>query len=64
MIANINRLRWHGHYSSQYASGMSGPIVIYGPHTSQYDVCIPARICAMSSEMVLIQTRSISDLSS
>lgn len=29
---------WHGHYSSQYASGLSGPMVIYGPNTTEYDI--------------------------
>ncbi|KAL1306441.1 hypothetical protein AAFC00_005140 [Neodothiora populina] len=29
---------WHSHYSSQYASGMSGPIVIYGPQNAKYDI--------------------------
>lgn len=29
---------WHSHYSSQYASGLSGPIVIYGPINVPYDI--------------------------
>lgn len=30
---------WHAHYSSQYASGLSGPIVVYGPNqTMDYDI--------------------------
>lgn len=30
---------WHGHYSSQYVNGMSGPIVIHGPASdNDYDI--------------------------
>lgn len=29
---------WHSHWSSQYASGLSGPIVVYGPKNANYDV--------------------------
>lgn len=29
---------WHSHYSSQYASGLAGPIVIHGPKNAKYDV--------------------------
>ncbi len=28
---------YHSHYSSQYASGLAGPIVIYGPKNVEYD---------------------------
>ncbi|TVY80676.1 oxidoreductase ptaK [Lachnellula suecica] len=28
---------YHGHYSAQYASGLLGPMVIYGPDNSTYD---------------------------
>ncbi|EMC99909.1 hypothetical protein BAUCODRAFT_136452 [Baudoinia panamericana UAMH 10762] len=28
---------WHSHYSSQYASGLAGPMVIYGPNQTSYD---------------------------
>lgn len=31
---------WHSHYSSQYASGLVGPIVVYGPNNSIYDIDI------------------------
>ncbi|KAK5130265.1 hypothetical protein LTR08_002266 [Meristemomyces frigidus] len=31
---------WHSHYSSQYASGLLGPMVIYGPKNADYDVDI------------------------
>ncbi|KAK4570010.1 hypothetical protein LTR86_002980 [Recurvomyces mirabilis] len=29
---------WHAHYSAQYAGGILGPMIIYGPHDSSYDV--------------------------
>ncbi|RMX73769.1 hypothetical protein D0869_13271 [Hortaea werneckii] len=29
---------WHSHYSSQYASGLAGPVVIHGPKNADYDV--------------------------
>lgn len=29
---------YHTHYSAQYASGAVGPIVVYGPYNSGYDV--------------------------
>ncbi|KAI8243845.1 oxidoreductase [Colletotrichum sp. SAR 10_96] len=29
---------YHSHYSSQYAGGLTGPIVIYGPGKSAYDI--------------------------
>ena len=29
---------WHSHYSSQYSSGVQGPLVIYGPPSTYYDV--------------------------
>lgn len=30
---------WHGHYSSQYVNGMSGPIVVHGPASdNDYDI--------------------------
>lgn len=29
---------WHAHYSSQYASGLAGPMVIYGPKNVDYDI--------------------------
>lgn len=29
---------WHSHYSSQFASGLSGPMIIYGPNASTYDI--------------------------
>ncbi|KAK6390354.1 hypothetical protein LTR65_005729 [Meristemomyces frigidus] len=29
---------WHGHYSAQYVNGLSGPIVIHGPPSDEYDV--------------------------
>jgi len=31
---------YHAHYSSQYADGVFGPIVIYGPDSKDYDVDI------------------------
>jgi FtsP/CotA-like multicopper oxidase with cupredoxin domain len=31
---------YHSHYSAQYAGGIVGPIVIYGPQTKSYDVDI------------------------
>lgn len=31
------RLRYHTHYSAQYAGGAVGPIVIYGPTNKAYD---------------------------
>lgn len=36
---------WHSHYSSQFASGLTGPIVIYGPNASTYDIDLgPAQL--------------------
>ncbi|KAK3116845.1 hypothetical protein LTR53_002339 [Teratosphaeriaceae sp. CCFEE 6253] len=29
---------WHSHWSSQYGSGLAGPMVIYGPNNTAYDV--------------------------
>jgi FtsP/CotA-like multicopper oxidase with cupredoxin domain len=29
---------WHAHYSAQYAAGVLGPIVIYGPKNVPYDI--------------------------
>ncbi|EXJ85419.1 hypothetical protein A1O1_05783 [Capronia coronata CBS 617.96] len=29
---------YHSHYSAQYTAGVHGPIVIHGPHESDYDV--------------------------
>ena len=29
---------WHAHYSSQYASGIQGPMVIHGPLSVNYDI--------------------------
>ncbi|KAH0593721.1 hypothetical protein MHUMG1_08472 [Metarhizium humberi] len=29
---------YHSHYSAQYAGGIVGPMVIYGPRTARYDV--------------------------
>ncbi|VUC21394.1 unnamed protein product [Clonostachys rosea] len=29
---------YHSHYSSQYAGGLSGPIVIHGPNHERYDI--------------------------
>ncbi|KAK7729211.1 hypothetical protein SLS63_006341, partial [Diaporthe eres] len=29
---------WHSHYSGQYADGLTGPIVIYGPQNADFDV--------------------------
>lgn len=29
---------YHSHYSSQYAGGVWGPLVIYGPKTAPYDI--------------------------
>lgn len=29
---------WHSHYSSQFAAGISGPMVIHGPNNSNYDI--------------------------
>ncbi|KAK5109467.1 hypothetical protein LTR62_007027 [Meristemomyces frigidus] len=29
---------WHAHYSAQYAGGVLGPMIIYGPHDDSYDV--------------------------
>ncbi|KAL7800157.1 laccase [Trichoderma ceciliae] len=31
---------YHSHYSSQYAGGLVGPIVIHGPKTQKYDIDI------------------------
>jgi len=28
---------YHSHYGSQYASGLVGPLVIYGPNNTAYD---------------------------
>lgn len=28
---------WHSHWSSQYGSGLFGPIVVYGPKNEEYD---------------------------
>ncbi|KAK5741177.1 hypothetical protein LTR17_004117 [Elasticomyces elasticus] len=28
---------YHAHYSAQYAGGLAGPMIIYGPHNGQYD---------------------------
>ncbi|KAI7182512.1 multicopper oxidase [Hortaea werneckii] len=28
---------WHSHYSAQYAGGIEGPMIIYGPNTGSYD---------------------------
>jgi len=33
----IDELRYHSHFSSQYGDGLSGPIVINGPASSNYD---------------------------
>jgi len=29
---------YHSHYSAQYAAGLLGPMVIYGPNTTSYDI--------------------------
>jgi FtsP/CotA-like multicopper oxidase with cupredoxin domain len=29
---------WHGHHSSQYLNGLSGPMVVHGPATSEWDI--------------------------
>lgn len=29
---------WHSHYSVQYSEGVSGPIVIHGPSTKNWDI--------------------------
>ena len=29
--------RYHAHYSAQYAAGLSGAMIIYGPHNNAYD---------------------------
>ena len=29
---------WHSHYSSQYSSGLAGPVVIHGPNNVNYDI--------------------------
>ena len=29
---------YHAHYSAQYAGGLAGPMIIYGPHNNNYDV--------------------------
>lgn len=29
---------WHSHYSVQYSEGVSGPIVIHGPSTRNWDI--------------------------
>ncbi|KAH8780241.1 extracellular dihydrogeodin oxidase/laccase-like protein, partial [Diaporthe sp. PMI_573] len=29
---------WHSHYSGQYADGLTGPIVIYGPQNAEFDI--------------------------
>ena len=31
---------YHSHYSAQYAGGLSGPMIIYGPKNAQYDIDI------------------------
>ncbi|KAL9114454.1 MAG: hypothetical protein Q9227_001535 [Pyrenula ochraceoflavens] len=31
---------YHSHYSSQYANGLLGPMIIYGPNEEEYDVDI------------------------
>ncbi|TVY44616.1 oxidoreductase [Lachnellula subtilissima] len=31
---------WHSHYDAQYADGLFGPMVIYGPKTTIYDIDI------------------------
>jgi FtsP/CotA-like multicopper oxidase with cupredoxin domain len=33
---------YHSHFSSQYGEGVLGPIVIYGPATSNYDIDLGA----------------------
>lgn len=36
---------WHSHYSSQFASGLNGPMIIYGPNSSSYDIDLgPAQL--------------------
>lgn len=36
---------WHSHYSSQFASGLTGPVVVYGPNASTYDIDLgPAQL--------------------
>jgi FtsP/CotA-like multicopper oxidase with cupredoxin domain len=44
---------WHGHYSSQYASGMAGPIVIHGPETADYDIDL-GPVCFLSIALFLV----------
>ncbi|KAI0025995.1 Cupredoxin [Xylariomycetidae sp. FL0641] len=29
---------WHSHWESQYGSGMSGPVVVYGPNHVEFDI--------------------------
>nr|QZS37066.1 C004A protein [Hypoxylon sp. CO27-5] len=29
---------YHSHYSAQYAGGLQGPIVVYGPRNAEYDI--------------------------
>jgi FtsP/CotA-like multicopper oxidase with cupredoxin domain len=29
---------YHSHYTAQYASGLFGPMVIYGPNATAYDI--------------------------
>ena len=36
---------WHSHYSAQLSNGLSGPIIIYGPNATSYDIDLgPAQL--------------------
>ena len=36
---------WHSHYSAQLSNGLSGPIIIYGPNATSYDIDLgPAQV--------------------
>lgn len=36
---------WHSHYSSQFSNGLTGPVVIYGPNATTYDIDLgPAQL--------------------
>ena len=38
-VASLYGTSWyHSHYSAQYSGGIAGPIVVYGPSQSKYDI--------------------------
>lgn len=39
---------WHSHYSAQYINGLTGPIVIHGPKTADYDIDVGPVVCHCS----------------